>query len=729
VESLIFDMHKKEVLDNKNTLDLLRNVIYENSEFSQKTMMRKLCADRNALISILEKPTYRNISGIFKANRISFTKTQIRAIRDRAVGIIGMVKTVDPFYFSSKKNSRSILIALKFARAFSLSLTKKMCTLFLMRHLRKIADGDAERHLASLGVSPKVWGEAKVILHIKNRIRATLDEAVTSGRPRYVYITGDSKVGKTTFMTLMEEAGLDDGRNRIAFINMDKAYEENDPDMELGGDAVLGLVTRKLTKEGKMLFIVDGRDSHLLNAGDPSKAFFIHITADDETRLENIIRTDFGVNALWNYSEVPEGAVSLNLSRGSRPSEAEIYSIFSDNPVVHFPKFMKVMMGAWIGSGLIMTHIFTGNALFIFEVPSVILYSVYLIIADGLDETAWRMVEKIFPSETISQLTLPDKETRETFTEKEDTNITQTVSKPFSEPDERLEMPGDGGDVPYEKELQMERIGAAEKAKTDALQISGTHDKFWTLLGNGKKYTLKDAADRLEVTSEELDAKLNTPGWRVLRQNIILEAQGTISKSSSTSTVINTNAIDRRPVADGRIYYESAANIKASFVEFFNTGKVLKAGDRLDTVVNLRASKKFIHDGAKAVYYFGIPEEKDEMVAVSFIAEEDPNIGLVVNVYRAADTYDAKTKAASKPVATFVYIPLKGRAEKVIPAAYDITCVNYGLKPIRSLDREFNGKVSITNREDGRVNGLVYVPLPELPEGLETSHQRHRPDR
>ncbi|MFH1836553.1 MAG: sigma-70 family RNA polymerase sigma factor [Candidatus Omnitrophota bacterium] len=152
-------------------------------------------------------------------------------------------------------------------------------------------------------------------------------------------------------------------------------------------------------------------------------------------------------------------------------------------------------------------------------------------------------------------------------------------------------------------------------------------------------------------------------------------------------------------------------DIKAKIVEWWNTGEGSDVGDSLIMTVNLKKRKTITSKGKMADMQPLLPDAEIELADIIFIAEEDINIGIVLNCYYLGDY---STKEIPRPIKTFAYDPAAGRAHATDPAGFDITRVAYGIKNIISRHLPYRTtmnlnnviKIKVFNNYDGKYDSL-----------------------
>jgi methylase of polypeptide subunit release factors len=196
-------------------------------------------------------------------------------------------------------------------------------------HIRRRLLGEAkdktELFLAGLGIRKEAWQQSRNVMLIKKKLLEMCDAGQQSDSFAFLFVTGDSKSGKTTFTSLIKDGNFGDYAGLIGYIHIDEVYESNDGDFD-NIDELLEKVRLDLTRQGKRVIIVDGIDSQDIYTHD-QRSLILYVRAEKLTRIENIRKNAFPFSSIKRKAKVPEGAIVLDLSKELRPSIMEIERI------------------------------------------------------------------------------------------------------------------------------------------------------------------------------------------------------------------------------------------------------------------------------------------------------------------------------------------------------------------------------------------------------------------
>ena len=112
-------------------------------------------------------------------------------------------------------------------------------------------------------------------------------------------------------------------------------------------------------------------------------------------------------------------------------------------------------------------------------------------------------------------------------------------------------------------------------------------------------------------------------------------------------------------------------------IKWHYTGKGMVPGDRWVKKVTIGAFTRPIRGGAAALFSLHRPGLEKERTKAVFIADEDPNHGLVLNCYRLDKFERGDIK---DPVASYAYFPGLKKAGRVNLAAMDIVYAGSNIK-------------------------------------------------
>jgi GTPase SAR1 family protein len=324
------------------------DLLFTYTDFPKKKILRKATFTKEELADILINSSITNIKKLAARHKLHFKNWQVKAISKRLEEFKIAANAVNPIRFiETEKFGFPVKVARTIIRALTISALKRILWFFSNKYHDRSVD-PVDKFLGKLGIKPYAWSQAKVSLTVAAKISEMRRLAIEDGKARILYVTGDSKVGKTTFTNAMIEGIQKQQANDIAIIHLDDLYEKNEDAFGTSED-LLDFTIRKTVKNGARVIIIDGVNSNDLSIGG-LEYFIMYVVADPGTRLENILRNNFPISALRNTAmpPAPERTISLDLSMEMRPRREDVVTIFSlpDSKINEITKYVEQKKGA-----------------------------------------------------------------------------------------------------------------------------------------------------------------------------------------------------------------------------------------------------------------------------------------------------------------------------------------------------------------------------------------------
>lgn len=172
-----------------------------------------------------------------------------------------------------------------------------------------------------------------------------------------------------------------------------------------------------------------------------------------------------------------------------------------------------------------------------------------------------------------------------------------------------------------------------------------------------------------------------------LRQKVEEEASERAAKKTGRLTRIEEKWVK---AAEHRSEAAEEKRARTAIIKYYRSGKVLKVGDCLITMVKFGKLRTLISGKESAIFYFSVPGKKGKREKVVFLAEEDPNHGLVLNTYYFTDYEKGDT---TNPIHTWKYVPKLKKIVKIDLGEADIIYTAYLYRKILTLGRVFRTKI------------------------------------
>jgi hypothetical protein len=319
-------LFKRLLLRGTRISEFIERVFEKHTDSSEKQKISLITEDPAALLSLMMRPSRKNLQRVLTENGIVLSSEQVRGILAEVKEFKGALRTINPIYFLTGSDKNVFRVLRKIIKALTVSAAKRIKLVPSSFPVSTESPDQLTEYLKKLGVKENSLEQARTAFDIRSKIGALHKKAVEEDDMAFVYITGDSKVGKTTFTNFAKE-GLSAALSNIEFLSMDEVYDKYGDEFS-SGEGIRDYLFRRAKNQRKKLVVVEGVNCHLLaRTGDLN--FIIQLRANYATRLENILREEASLDLLWSKSDVVKEAIQVDLSRGTRPYRAHIRSIFA----------------------------------------------------------------------------------------------------------------------------------------------------------------------------------------------------------------------------------------------------------------------------------------------------------------------------------------------------------------------------------------------------------------